>query len=87
MKDFMSTRWIRVVGLVAWISIVWAMFGIHDFPWTGLVWASLALSTALWVRMRSNRSISQVIDDIEAEPVRAVAMPGRVAIPVRKAVR
>jgi hypothetical protein len=47
---------------------------------------SLAFSAALWSGTGSTRSIAQVIDDIEAEPVPAVATPVHVAMPVPKAV-
>jgi hypothetical protein len=86
MEDFVSNRWIRVAGLVASMSIVWGIFIRYGFPWMGLVWVSLAFSGALWLRMRSPRSIAQVIDDVEAEPVRAVAAPGPVVVPATKAV-
>lgn len=89
MKDFVSNR-VRVVGLAmsaVSISLVWAIFILRGFPWTGLVWMSLACSAALWVGASSTRSIRQLIDDIEAEPVRVVATPVRVATPVPKAVR
>jgi hypothetical protein len=86
MKDFVSNRWRRVVALAAPMSVVWLVFILYGFPWTGLVWVSLAFSAALWSGMGSTRSIAQVIDDIEAEPVPAVATPVHVAMPVPKAV-
>ena len=69
MQDLVSTRWIRVVGLVASMTILWAIFIPYGLPWMGVVLVSLAVSGALWMRMRSPRLLSQVIDDIEAEPV------------------
>jgi len=80
MQDFVLTRWIRVAGLVASMSIVWAVFIPYGFPWMGLVWVSLAISGALWLRTRAPRSIAQVIDDAEALSVRAVAAPRPVAV-------
>jgi hypothetical protein len=62
-----------MVGLVASMTILWAIFIPHGSPWMGLVLVSLAVFGALWVRMRSPRSVSQVIDDIEAEPVPVAA--------------
>ncbi len=83
MKDLVSTRWIGVVRLAAPMSVVWLVFILHGFPWTGLAWVvSVAFSAALWAGMRSTRSIAQVIDEIEAEPVQAVP----VAPPMPKAV-
>ena len=86
MKDLVSNRWSRVVALSAPMSVVWLVFILYGFPWTGLVWVSLAVSAALSVRMRSPRSIAQATDEIEAEPVRAVATLVRVALPAPKAV-
>jgi len=86
MKDFVSNRWSRVVTLAAPMSVVWLAFILYGFPWTGLVWVSLAFSAVLWSGTASNRSIAQVSDDIEAELVLAVATPVRVAVPVPKAV-
>ena len=82
MKDFVSRHWIRVVALVASMSVVCALFVSYGFPWTGLAWASLALSAAVLLAMRSTGSIRQVIRDVEAEPAFAVAVPKRVAMPV-----
>ena len=86
MNGFVSNRWSRVVALAAPMSVVWLVFILYGFPWTGFVWVSLAFSAALLAGMRSTRSTAQVIDDAEAEPVPAVATPVRVAMPVPKAV-
>ncbi len=75
MKDFGSNRSAGVVTLAASTSVVWLVFILHGLPWTGLVWVSLAFSIALWSGTVSTRSIAQVVDDIEAEPVRAIARP------------
>jgi hypothetical protein len=72
MQDFVS-RWINVLSLAAWMSVVCGIL-FAGFPWTGLVWVSLALSVALWMNSRTSlRSTAQVIWDIEAEPVPVVA--------------
>jgi hypothetical protein len=73
LQDFVSTRWIRVVGLVASMSLVLTVFTPSAFPWMGLACVTLAVSGALWLRKRSPRSIAQVLDAIEAEPARSVA--------------
>ena len=87
MQKFEATPWIRVAGLVALMSVVWAIFIPYGFPGTGLVWVSLAFSGALWLRMRSTRLIAQVLNDLDTEPVRvAVAAPGPVTLMVPKAV-
>ena len=75
MQDFVSTGWIRVAGLIASLSLIWAVFGLSRFSWMGPTWVALACLGALWLGLRSPRSIGQVIDDAEAEPVRAVAVP------------
>ena len=85
MKDLVS-KWTHLVSLAASMSVVWAVFSPYGFPWMGLVWASLALSVALWLRMRSTRSIAHVLADVEAEPVRAVAAPRPVGVMAPKAV-
>jgi len=86
MMDLVSTRWVRVVGLVAALSLVWTNFIPYDFPWMGFAWVNLAFAGALWLRKRSPRSIAQVLDDIEAEPVGPVATRVPVAATVPKAV-
>ncbi len=73
MENFVSTRWIGVAALVASMSVAWAIFIPYRFPWMGLVLVTVAVSGALWVRLRSPRSVSEMIDDIEAEPVAVTA--------------
>lgn len=86
MKDLVSSYGTSVVALIASMSVVWTIFRIHDFPWTGLLWASLAFSAAILVRTRSNRSITQVIEDVEAESLRAIPAPVRVGTPRPRAI-
>jgi len=87
MQDFVSTPWVRVAGLATSMSAVWAIFILYGFPWMGLVWVTLACAGALWLRRRSTRSIWQVLDDVEAEPARALAASGPVTRSVPKIVR
>jgi hypothetical protein len=77
MKDLVSMHWAGVVGLVASMSVAFAVFVPHGFIWTGLAWGGLAACAAVFLSTRSTRSIRRVIDDIEAEPVQA-PMPARV---------
>ena len=81
MQEYVSTRWICAVGLVAAIWVPWADFIPFDAPWPVFAWVGLAFSAAFWVRMSSPRSIAQVIADVDDEPVRAIA-----AMPVPTAV-
>ena len=80
MQDSVSAQgqWLRLVGLVAFLSIVGAALVPLGFPWpvwVSLLCVSLALIAALFVRGRSARSIHQMLADVEGEPVRAVAPP------------
>jgi hypothetical protein len=77
MKDFVSNYWTSVVGAVAAMSIVTAIFGPFGVVW-GLAWASLVWSAALLLNSRSTASMTQIILDVEAEPTLA-------AVPVRAA--
>jgi hypothetical protein len=85
MKDSVG-HWSGVSPLVALMSVIWlacSIFIPFGFPWMGFGWAGLALLAALWVRMRSPRSIAQVLRDVEAEPqpdvsARAVRGAGRI---------
>lgn len=85
MQDLVSTRWMRVVGLVASLAVVWALFIPYGLPWMGLALVSMAFAAAVWQRMRSNRSIAQMLYDVEGEPARAVAASPRVAASTSKA--
>ena len=71
MQDFVLTHWARAAGLLAATGLVWAVFVPYPVPWIGLAWMTVAVSGALWLRLRAPRSIAQVIDDVEAPPVRA----------------
>jgi hypothetical protein len=86
MKDFVSGYGNSVVALLASISVVWTLFRMPGFPWTGLLWASLAVGAAILLRKRVGRSITGVIEAVEAEPARAPATPPRAGSPGPKAV-
>lgn len=77
MPDLVSTRWIRVVGVAASIPVAWAMIAFAGSPWMawmGLGWVVLAASGALWLVTRSsNRSVQELIADIEGQPAPALA--------------
>jgi hypothetical protein len=80
-NDLVSNRWTGVVALAGWATVVSLLFVLHGFAAVGLGWMILAFSVALWPGRRSTRSITQVIHDIEAEPLRAVVMPARLVVP------
>jgi hypothetical protein len=75
MKDLVSNRRTGVFALAASISVVWLIFIFYGFPSTALLGVSLAFSAAYWMATHSTRSITNVIDDIKAEPVLAVVRP------------
>jgi hypothetical protein len=67
MAGFVSSRWTGVVTWAAPMSIVWLIFILNGFPWTGLLWASLAFSAVLW--------------GTPAPAVKARVQPSRAAFP------
>jgi len=86
MKGFVSSRSMLAVTSAATMSVLWVMFvipiaGIASTALLGL----LMLAAALLVSMRSGRSMTDVIRDVETEPIPLVATAVRVP-PVRKAV-
>ena len=77
MKDLVSNRWISVVALVAAMSIACMALVHYGYPWTGLALLSVAISAAIvMVVMRPSRSLTQLIQDVEAEP-RQPALKGK----------
>ncbi len=75
MKSSVSNRRARLATLTVSMSVVWLVFILEGFPWAGLLWVGLTLAAAFWVVAGSTGSIASVIDDIEAEPVQAIAAP------------
>jgi hypothetical protein len=77
MQDLVSTRWIRVAGVAASLPVAWAIFSFAGLAWglAFMVLAGMALtaSGAHWLGSRSNRSVQQMIADLEGEPIPAVA--------------
>lgn len=67
----MRIRWIGVLAWVASASFVWAILVPYGFRWMGLVWLSvlglMALWTARWTSIRQDRSIAQLLDDIDGD--------------------
>jgi hypothetical protein len=81
MKDFVS-RGIHLVLLAASLLVLGGIF-LPAFPGKALVFVGAAASFTLWMASRpGTRSTSQVIWDVEAEPVRVAAQaPGVVPTP------
>jgi len=66
-------RWTRGIGIVALVTLAWAVF-VPDgsFLWAAVLAAGLigsAVATAILVRTRSVPSLAQVIASAEAEPI------------------
>lgn len=90
MKNFASRTGIMVAISAAAMSGVWALFVPYGYPWPSFGWAVLACSVAVWVAkgsMQPNPQMSDVINDVEAEPVQALATPNRAEIRAPKAAR
>ena len=78
----MSKRWTSVFAWVASMAVVWALVVPRGLSLTGLVWVSVLglvvlVTPALWATT-PNRSMAQILSEVEAEPSTAGA-----AIPVR----
>jgi hypothetical protein len=81
MQDWVSIRWTRATSLVVSVAIalaVYASSGSTWMAWMSLGWVVLAISGSLWLGRRSrNRSVQQMIADLEGEPILAVARAQR----------
>ena len=75
----MSKRWIAVLAWVASVVILWAILGTQGLAQSRLVvlgiLSALALIAVVWAGRTPTRSMSEMLDDIEAEPVRTVGGP------------
>jgi hypothetical protein len=67
----MRTRWIGVLAWVASASFVWAALVPYGFRWVGLPWLTaigvMALWSMRWAGGRRDRSIAQLLDDIDGD--------------------
>jgi hypothetical protein len=67
----MRIRWIGILAWAASASLVWAILVPYGFRWTGLVLMGvigIAVSwSAHWVGIRPDRSIAQLLDDIDGD--------------------
>jgi hypothetical protein len=60
----------HVVASTTPLPVAGFVFVLHGSPWAGLAWLSLALSAVRWPNTGSTRSVTQVIDGIEASRFR-----------------
>jgi len=86
MKDFVSNYWISVAALVAALAVFYTILGPYGFPWTALAWvilvsSAVGLSVRAFLAVKSPRSITQMLDDVDTEPVLAAVVTERVALP------
>ena len=69
MRDFVSSRWPGLIGLLACLAFVSSISVSYGFSWLTLLWVSLAPSTsAVLIGRTSTPSVAQVINRVEAEP-------------------
>jgi hypothetical protein len=75
----MTKRWIAVLAWVASVLILWAILGTQGLSQSRLValgiLSALALLAVVWAGRAPARSMSEMLNDIEAEQVPAVAGP------------
>ena len=76
MRDFVSSRWLSVIGLVACLALLWSISISYGFPWLTVLWVSFALSTAaVLIGRPSTPSVAHVINGVEAEPFKRKKTP------------
>jgi hypothetical protein len=74
MQDFVSTNRMLAVAFIATAAAVPTFFMPHGVLWSaGLAGAGALLIAAFRLGTRSDRSIAQVLQDVEAERVAALA--------------
>jgi hypothetical protein len=75
MQDLVSMRQVRMMGLLASMTVVWAVSLPHGFT-TGLVWGSLGLTAVVWLAgLGLTRSIFPVPQAVEASRWSRSALP------------
>jgi hypothetical protein len=90
LEGFVSKRWTGVTTLAIVLSVVWLVFILNGSPWAGFAWvASLSFAAALWAARRGNpdRSIGQVLADLDAQPAPSAAVTVPAPPPAPKPVR
>jgi hypothetical protein len=81
MRDFVSTRAVRVAGLVASMTVLWTVFIPDAFPWRSLGWLSLPILGVLLLRERSPRSIQRLRALLRSMPKARSYPDGRRGVP------
>jgi hypothetical protein len=85
MMNVATKTGVGVAVSAAAMSVVWGLFVPYAYPWPSLVWALLACAAAVWVAAGANRpdrSMSDVIGDVDAEAAQSTA-PKRGAVSTR----
>ncbi len=76
--------WVSVSAMVACLATVCVILVPPSFALKGLAWVTLALAVGalavLVASRRSPRSMGQVLQDVDAEPLPAVARTGRTTV-------
>jgi hypothetical protein len=82
MQDLVSNRWLVASVSLASICVAGVLFASYGFAWAGvgLLGLGLTLPCALWVKVMAPSSMSQVLQEVEAE--RAPRAAGRVGPPL-----
>jgi len=86
MTGVVSSRWLSVAGLLSLVTLLSAVFIPFGFPGTGALATSLVLAAALWVRRQSGRPITQIVGEVESEPVTVIEAPSRLGIPAPRSI-
>lgn len=84
MKVFVSGRWARLALLAVSMSVVCTFLVRYGFPGTALLVVAVPLFAGVLSSLRSNRSISEVLHEVDVEtgvvvPVRVPAVPAVVS--------
>ena len=80
MKSFASTIGGQIALFAAAMSVICAVFMPYGYPWPSLGCALLACAAAVWTAktlVTTSPSMSDVINDVEAEPAARSGAPGQ----------
>jgi hypothetical protein len=85
MKDFVSSRWASLLFLAVLMSVACTILVRYGYPGTALLVVGMPVLAGVLSSLRSNRSIADVIHEVDVEtgvvvPVRVATVPA-VALP------